>query len=228
VAPGNILSVTDQYPSDNTEARPTDAVVDFEPDQTAVVLVEFQRQWTDSGLYNLLIRRSLECRNVVERTRETVEAAREAGVTVVHTPLLIDPDNKKGWLATLTRGLVFTEGTEKAEFTPGVYEEDDPVTEGRYTFDAFKGSDLATILDANDVRKVFFAGFTTDQCVAKSLKTALDCGYDAYVLTDLTATYSVFLQRRTERRFGDRAVTSSVITDESAPSRYSREATESS
>ncbi|MFB6229282.1 MAG: cysteine hydrolase family protein [Halobacteriales archaeon] len=188
--------------------------VAFDPDRTAVVLVEFQRQWTDSGLYNLLIRRSLKRRNVVEQTRETVRAARSAGVTVVHAPLRIDPDRKNGWLATLTRGNVFTAGTKKAEFTPGLYEEGDPVAEGRHTFDAFEGSDLAAILDANDIQTVFLAGFITDQCIAESLETALDHGYDAYLLADLTATYSAIIQRRTERRFGDRAVSSTAVTSE--------------
>jgi nicotinamidase-related amidase len=187
----------------------------FDPDRTAVVLIEFQRQWTDSGLYNLLIRRFLNRRNVVERTRETVRAARAAGVTIVHAPLRIDPDRKKGWLATLTQGHVFTAGTKKAEFTPGIHEESDPVAEGRYTFDAFEGSNLAALLDTHDIQTVFLAGFITDQCIAKSLETALDHGYDAYLLADLTATYSAIIQRRTERRFGDRAVSSTVITSES-------------
>jgi nicotinamidase-related amidase len=198
-----------------TERNTPEQSVAFDPDRTAVILIEFQRQWTDPGLYNRLIRRTLNRRNVVERTRETVRAAREAGVTVVHAPLRIDPDRKRGWLATLTRGYVFTDGTEDAEITPGIYEEGDSVAEGRYTFDAFEGSDLAGILDANDVRTVFLAGFTTDQCVASSLEAALDHGYDAYVLADQTATYSVLVQRWTEHRFGERAVPSTVFTSES-------------
>lgn len=118
----------------------------FDPDRTALVLVEFQRQWIDLGLYNLLVRRSLAKHDVVERTRDTVRAARDAGVLVVHAPLVIDLENKRGWLATLTRGLVFTESTPRVAFTPGLYCEGDPVVEGRYTFDAFGGSDLRTIL----------------------------------------------------------------------------------
>ena len=143
----------------------------FDPDRTALVLVEFQRQWTDPGPYNLLVRRSLAKHDVVERTRDTVRAARDAGVLVVHAPLVIDLENKRGWLATLTRGLVFTESTPRVAFTPGLYCEGDPVVEGRYTFDAFEGSDLRTILWANGVETVFFAGFSTDQCIARSMGT---------------------------------------------------------
>lgn len=192
--------------------------VECDPEQSAIVLIEFQRQWTDPGLYNLLIRHTLNRRNVVDRARETVRAARDAGVTVVHAPLVIDPDEKKGWLATLTHGRVFTKDTSKAEFTPGLYEAADPVATGRYTFDAFVGSDLADILDTNDVQTVFFAGFTTDQCVATAVETASEYGYDAYLVADLTATWCSLVQRRYERKFADQCVTSDVIPTADNPS----------
>jgi len=121
-------------------------------------------------------------------------------MTVVHAPFVCDPEQRKGWLAKLTRGRVFTEGTPKAGFMPGVYEEGDSVTEGRYTFDAFEGSDLAKILGKNGIRTVFLAGFITDQCVASSFSTARENGYDAYVLGDLTATWSGFVKRRYEKK----------------------------
>ncbi|MEF8842720.1 MAG: isochorismatase family cysteine hydrolase [Haloarculaceae archaeon] len=191
--------------------EPNLTAVEYTPDQAALVLIEFQKQWTGDTLYNRLIRRSLTNRNVIERTRQTVRAARDTGITVVHAPLVCDPEDKHGWLATLTRARVFTKGTPKAEFTPGIYEDGDEVVEGRHTFDAFEGSDLATILDENDIQTVFFAGFTTDQCVASSFRTAREAGRDAYVLGDLTATWNGIVQRRYERKFGDRCVSSAVI-----------------
>jgi nicotinamidase-related amidase len=191
-----------------TQSEPT---VDYTPEKAAIVLIEFQKQWTGDTLYSRLIGRSLSRRNVIERTRETIQAARQAGMAVIHAPLVCDPAEKEGWLAKLTRARVFTKGTTKAEFTSGVYAEGDPVAEGRYTFDAFEGSDLATILDENDIRTIFFAGFTTDQCVASSFRTARDEGRDAYVLGDLTATWSGFVQRRYENKFRERCVTSAVI-----------------
>lgn len=200
-----------------------DSTVDFTPEKAAIVLIEFQKQWTGDTLYRRLISRSLSRRNVVERTRETVRAARRAGVTVIHAPLVCDPTEKEGWLATLTRARVFTKGTTKAEFTSGVYAEGDPVAEGRYTFDAFEGSDLAAILDKNDIRTVFFAGFTTDQCVASSFRTARDSGRDAYVLGDLTASWSKFVQRRYETKFGERCVNSTEIESQTATERNSHD-----
>lgn len=192
---------------------------EFDPERSALVLIEFQKQWTEPGLYNLLIRGALRNRSVVERTRKAVQAARAAGVAVVHAPLKIDPEERTGWLATLTRGRVFTEGTPKAEFTPGVYEDGDAVAEDRYSFDAFAGSTLDSVLRSKGVETVFFAGFITDQCVARSMQTALDRGYDAYMLADLTATWNRLLQWRTERRFEERVVSSAVLTaaSETAP-----------
>jgi nicotinamidase-related amidase len=197
--------------------------VDYTPEKAAIVLIEFQKQWTGDTLYDRLVGRSPRRRNVVERTRGTVRAARQAGVSVIHAPLVCDPVEKEGWLATLTRARVFTKGTAKAEFTSGVYAEGDPVAEGRYTFDAFEGSDLAALLDENDIQTVFFAGFTTDQCVASSFRTACDASRDAYVLGDLTATWSEFVQRRYENKFGERCVTSAVIESPPATVRNSRD-----
>jgi hypothetical protein len=52
-------------------------------------------------------------------------------------PLIIDPKNKKGWLAYLTFGNVFRKGNWKSELSECVYEEKDHVVTGRYAFDAF-------------------------------------------------------------------------------------------
>lgn len=191
---------------------------ELRPERTAVVLLEFQKQWTGNTFYNLLVRRSLNSRDVVERTRETVRAARESGLTVIHAPLVLDPENKKGLWAKLTRARIFTADTWKAEFTPGVFEEQDIVVEGRYNFDGFGGSNLEDVLDENGIETVLFAGFITDQCVTITLETALDKGYDAYMLSDLTATWSSLIQRRYEQKYDDRCLSSRAITDINEPS----------
>ena len=58
-------------------------------------------------------------------------------ITLFQVPLIIDPKNKKGWLAYLTFGNVFRKGTWKSELSECVYEEKDHVVTGRYAFDAF-------------------------------------------------------------------------------------------
>ncbi|MDJ0745073.1 MAG: isochorismatase family protein [Xenococcaceae cyanobacterium MO_167.B27] len=127
---------------------------------------------------------------------------------IIHAPLVINPQRKKGILAHLTFGKIFTESTQKAEFTEGVYQVGDLVVEGRYAFDAFIGSNLNQILQQKDIENVFLCGFITDQCVKKTLKTALKKGLNAFIVTDCTATFWEFLQKNTEKKYRNRTCTS--------------------
>ncbi len=173
---------------------------------SAIVLIEFQNQWTHSGLYHRFIKGQLQSRRVLENTRALVSAAKQDGVRIIHAPLVIDPENKKGWLAHLTFGKVFTKGSDKSEITPGLYEKGDLVVEGRYAFDAFVGSNLEQLLNEHSIKTLFICGFITDQCIARTLKTALGKGFDAYLVSDCTATVNGFLQKKCEKRFGNRVV----------------------
>ncbi|NOZ03683.1 MAG: cysteine hydrolase [FCB group bacterium] len=175
--------------------------MNIQSDKSAVLLIEFQKQWTEKGLYHWLIKGSLENRNVMENTLDFVEKARAAGIRIIHAPLVIDPENKKGWLAHLTFGKVFTKGTEKADISPGLFKKGDLCVTGRYAFDAFIGSDLEALLKENNISNVFICGFTTDQCVAKTMKTALEKGFNAYMVSDCTATMNRLFQKLTESKF---------------------------
>jgi nicotinamidase-related amidase len=179
--------------------------------KSAIVLIEFQKQWTDPGLYHTLIKGQLASRKVTDNTRRLVEEARRHGILIVHAPLVIDPLNKRGWFAHLTLGKVFTLGSHKSEITSGLYQEGDLVVKGRYSFDGFIGSDLEELLRSYGVTTLFMCGFTTDQCVAKTLRTSLRKGFDSYLISDCTATMNRFFQRKTERRFGERVLDSTRL-----------------
>jgi nicotinamidase-related amidase len=179
--------------------------------QSALVLIEFQKQWTDPGLYHTLIKGQLVSRTVIGNTRRLVEGARRSGIRIIHAPLIIDPKNKRGWFAHLTLGKVFTLGSLKSEITSNLYQEGDLVVKGRCSFDSFIGSDLEELLRSHGLATLFICGFTTDQCVAKTLRTALLKEFDAYLISDCTATMSRFFQRRTEREFGERTLESGKL-----------------
>jgi ureidoacrylate peracid hydrolase len=186
---------------------------------SAIVLIEFQNQWTEPGLYHSLIRGQLETRSVVHNTRRLVEQARPRGFKIVHAPLVIDRHNKRGWLAHLTFGTVFTFGTRKAEIASGLCEDGDLLVKGRYAFDAFVGSDLEQLLRCNGIDTLFLAGFTTDQCVAKTLRTALHKGFDAYLISDCTATLMGVFQQRVERSFRGHVLDSRRLLDGETPAK---------
>jgi nicotinamidase-related amidase len=183
-------------------------------DASAIVLIEFQNQWTAPGLYHSLIRRQLESRAVIDKARLLVRELRRRGIKIIHAPLIIDPENKIGWLAHLTFGRVFTVGTTKVEITPGLYEAGDLLVTGRYAFDAFVGSNLEELLRSNGINTPFFAGFTTDQCIAKTLRTALRKGFNAHLISDCTATVCSVLQKKTAREFCQRVLEAQELLEQ--------------
>lgn len=181
--------------------------------KSAIVLIEFQNQWTKKGLYYSLIKEQLKSRNVLENTLAVIKEARRRGMKVIHAPLVIDPNNKKGWLAYLTFGKVFTKDTWKSAITDEFYEEGDILVEGRYDFDAFVGSNLEEMLKKNNIENVFLAGFITDQCIAKTMTTGLKKGFNCYLVSDCTATMNSFFQNKTENRFAGKVVNHQVVLD---------------
>ncbi len=180
--------------------------MNIEKSKSAIVLIEFQNEWTGKGLYNWLIKGQLTSRNVLANTITLVDEARKKAVKIIHAPLIINPEHKKGWLAWLTFGKVFTQGTWKAEIMEGLFKEGDILVTGRYAFDAFVGSDLGQVIEDNDIETLLICGFTTDQCVAKTMRTAIKKGIDSYLVSDCTATMNGFFQWKTERKYHGKVV----------------------
>jgi nicotinamidase-related amidase len=54
---------------------------------------------------------------------------------------------------------------------------------------AFIGTDLQARLQAANAKTLVFAGMTTDHCVATTARMAGNYGFDAYVVSDATATF---------------------------------------
>ncbi len=179
----------------------------------AVVLVEFQKQWTEPGLFHLLIRREMQRNQVMANATQLAKTARALQVPVIHAPLVVDPKAKRGLYAHITRGLFFRKDSHRAEIDERVFHEQDRVVKGRSGFDAFKGSDLEQVLRELHITTVLLAGFATDQCVGKTLRSALRKGFSAYMITDCSATFCRALQRRAERLAKGHTLSHEALTD---------------
>ncbi len=93
-----------------------------------------------------------------------------------------------------------------SENKKGLFKESDTLVTGRYAFDAFVGSDLEQGIKDNDIKTLFICGFTTDQCVAKTMRTAIKKGINSYLVSDCTATMNGFFQWKTERKYRGKVV----------------------
>ncbi|MBP2831535.1 cysteine hydrolase [Aquimarina sp. U1-2] len=169
---------------------------------TAIVVIEFQKTWTQKGNFlNRLIRKPLRENNIVPRTIKFLDSARQKGYTVIHAPLVLDKSNKEEYkkmpFAPKLMG-AFTANTWKAEFTEGIKKENDIVANGRTGFDATEGSDLFSLVKGYD--NLLVGGFITDQCVEATIKSLKSKGYNCVMITDATATSSKRKQKKIEER----------------------------
>ncbi len=55
---------------------------------------------------------------------------------------------------------------------------------------AFIGTSLQEFLDQHQIQQVVLVGLTTDHCVSSTARMAKNLGYDTYIISDATATFS--------------------------------------
>ena len=176
---------------------------DIQKEKTAILLIEFQKTWTEKGIFRRIIKKEYEGRKVLSNTKNLISEARKQDMIVIQAPLILDKKdknyNKTPFPARLLRR--FTKGTWKAEFTDGIYEPTDFVIEGRYGFDATEGSNLEEVLREQNIKTVFVAGFTTDHCVKETMDSLIEKGFECIMLSDCTATKNNKLQKKIENEF---------------------------
>jgi len=176
---------------------------EIQKENTAILLIEFQKTWTEKGIFRKIIKKEYEQRNVLDNTKSLILNARKEGIQVIQAPLILDKKDKNYKKTPFPARLLkrFTKGTWKAEFTDGIYESTDLVIEGRYGFDATEGSNLEKILRQNNLKTVFVAGFTTDHCVKETMNSLIEKGFKCFMVSDCTATKNNKLQKKVENEF---------------------------
>lgn len=173
-------------------------------ENTAILLIEFQKTWTEKGIFYRLIKKEYLSRNVLDNTKELISSARKKGIKIIQAPLILDKADKERYKKTPFPARLlkrFTKGTWKAEFTDGIYNTTDILIQGRYGFDACEGSDLEQRLKENEIKNVYVCGFTTDHCVKETMNSLMGKGFNCILVSDCTATKNNKLQKRIEAEF---------------------------
>jgi nicotinamidase-related amidase len=182
---------------------------DFELPSTALLLIDFQRDFVDPGGFGEALGNDVSLlRAAVPPAQRVLAAAREAGLFVIHTreghrPDLADcPPAKRarGRLQTgigdqgpmgriLVRGEYGHDLVDELKPLPGEPIIDKP---GKGSFYA---TDLETILRNRGISKLVVCGVTTEVCVQTTVREANDRGFDCLVLSDCVASYFPEFQR---------------------------------
>jgi len=177
-----------------------EAAMQVDPRTTAVVLVEYQNDFTtEGGTLHGAVEGVMQQNDMLENSRRVVESARRAGATILHAPIsfapgygeLGDPEKVYGILKGVIDSNSFVKGTWGAEICDQMApQEGDIVVEGKRGLDTFATTNLDFILRSRGTETVALGGFLTNCCVESTMRTAYEKGYDVITLTDCTAATS--------------------------------------
>jgi len=176
---------------------------EFQPSTVALVIIDMQRDFVDPGGFGEALGNDVSLlRKAIPPTIRVLNAARKAGILIIHTReghhsdlADLHPSKKaRGRLASgigdpgpMGRILVRGEHGHDIvdELRPGAGE---PVVD-KPGKGAFYATDLDAILKSRGVRHLIVCGVTTEVCVSTTVREANDRGYDCLVLEDCVASY---------------------------------------
>ena len=171
----------------------------FDPKRTAVVLIEYQNDFTsEGGALHDTVRDVMDSTGMLESTRRLVEAVRAAGATIVHAPIGYVPGYRElalhpyGILKGVVDATAFVKGEWGAEIVDTLApQEGDVVLEGKRGLDSFATTNLDFILRGRGITTIALGGFLTNCCVESTMRTGYEKGYHVITLSDCVAAMSV-------------------------------------
>jgi len=168
------------------------------PKTTAVVLIEFQNDFTTpGGVFHDAVKGVMESNNMLANTVDVVTKSRDAGVAVMHAPITF-ADGYHELTAHpygILKGVVDNKAFRKGSWGAAIVDvlkphPEDIMIEGKRGLDAFPSTNLDFILRSKGIETVVLAGFLTNCCVESTMRSAYERGFDVITLKDCTAALS--------------------------------------
>ncbi len=173
--------------------------MNLDPSTTAVVLIEYQNDFTSpGGVLHQVVQPVMDKTDMLANTKRVVDAARKAGVPVMHAPITFAKGygelsaHPYGILKGVVDGECFVKDSWGAaiidELAP---QEGDIVIEGKRGLDTFASTNLDFILRSKGISTIVLGGFLTNCCVESTMRTGYENGYQVITLSDCVAATSV-------------------------------------
>jgi nicotinamidase-related amidase len=135
---------------------------------------------------------------MLANSQRVVEAARQAGVTVMHAPITFSPGYNElsahpyGILKGVVDGRAFVKGSWGAAIAEDMAPADgDIVVEGKRGLDTFASTNLDFILRSKGITTIALGGFLTNCCVESTMRSGYENGYQVITLSDCVAATSL-------------------------------------
>jgi nicotinamidase-related amidase len=181
----------------------------FDPDASALLIIDMQRDFLEPGGFGELLGNDVsQLRSTIEPCKKILAAARNAGITVIHTREGHRPDLADAPPSKLARGgldvgigdqgpmgRVLVRGEPGHDIIPELAPlADEPVID-KPGKGAFYETDLDLILQNRGIKTLIVCGVTTEVCVHTTVRQANDRGYECVVLADCVGSYFPEFQR---------------------------------
>jgi nicotinamidase-related amidase len=176
------------------------------PNATALVLIEFQNDFTTpGGVFHDAVKDVMHQSDMLANTATTVQQARTLGVKIIHLPIQFAEGYPElalrdyGILKGVADGSAFRTGSWGAEISESITREPgDILVEGKRGLDGFATTGLDLVLRNNGVQNLVVAGFLTNCCVEGTVRSGYEKGYNVVTLSDCTATFTDEQQKAVE------------------------------
>lgn len=181
----------------------------FDLTSTALVIIDMQRDFCEPGGFGETLGNDVSLlREVIPPLQAVLAAARDAGMTVIHTREGHLPDLSDCPPAKLTRGnptlRIGDPGPKgrilvRGEYGHDIVDELAPLP-GESVIDkpgkgSFHGTEFGAELAARGITSLVVTGVTTEVCVHTTVREANDRGYECLVLSDCVGSYFPEFQR---------------------------------
>jgi nicotinamidase-related amidase len=175
----------------------------FSPATTALLVIDMQRDFVEPGGFGETLGNDVsQLTPVIAPVRAMLDAARAAGMLVVHTREGHRPDLSDCPPSKMRRGRpaqrIGDPGPKGRILIRGEYGHDllDEVAPapGEPVIDkpgkgSFYATDLGALLQSRGITSLLVAGVTTEVCVHTTVREANDRGYECLVLSDCVGSY---------------------------------------
>ena len=179
------------------------AAVQIDPDHTAVVIIDMQRDFLEPGGFGAALGNDVgQLRSAIAPTARVLAACRAAGMLVVHTREGHRPDltdlapakYRRGNFATGIgdpgpMGRILVRGEPGHDIIPELYPAAGEPVIDKPGKGAFYQTDLELMLKNRGIDTLFVCGVTTEVCVNTTVREANDRGFRCIVLSDCCASY---------------------------------------
>ncbi|NBC97538.1 isochorismatase family protein [Atlantibacter hermannii] len=174
----------------------------FDPATTALIVIDMQRDFVEPHGFGEALGNDVSLlRRAIDPCRRLLEAARRAGLFVVHTREGHRPDLSNCPAAKLTRGgktfigqqgtmgRILIQGEPGHDIIPELYPQAGEPIIDKPGKGAFFATDLHLILQARGITSLIICGVTTEVCVQTTAREANDRGYEVLIPEDCCASY---------------------------------------